>query len=96
MKKIFASNDISMVGLYKSILEANGIVCIVKNYFLTSGIGDLPANECVPELWIMEDNKLEEAKALLTTEKNTAWKCACGEDIAGQFAQCWKCGKLRT
>jgi len=96
MKKIFTSTDISLVGFYKTILEANGITCIIKNYFLTSGIGDLPANECVPELWIMDDTKLEAAKALLTTKKDTPWQCECGEKIAGQFFQCWKCGKLRT
>lgn len=95
MKKIFTSQNIALVNFYKEILEKNGIDAIVKNYYLTSGVGDLPPNECIPELWIMNDDKYDEAKVLLTTEKGTAWKCTCGEKIDGQFAQCWKCGKVR-
>lgn len=95
MKKIFMSSDITLVSLYKTMLEDNGIAAVIKNYYLTSGIGDLPANECVPELWVLDDEKIEEAKALLTTEKNNSWQCDCGEKIEGQFLECWKCGKLK-
>src|SRR5579871_1447770 len=95
MKKIFTSQDIVLVSFFKTILENNGIPAIVKNYYLTSGAGDIPPNECVPELWILDDNKIEEARALLTAEKDSPWQCECGEKLGGQFAQCWKCGKLR-
>ncbi len=95
MKKIFASQNITLIGFYKALLEDNGIAAIVKNYYLTSGVGDLPPNECVPELWIIEDDKWEEAKELLKTDNSTSWQCACGEKMSGQFAQCWKCGRVR-
>ena len=96
MKKVYASPNIAIVNLYKEILEQNGIETLMKNYYLTSGVGDLPPNECVPELWIMDDEQYENAKSLLTTNKGPAWQCECGEKIEGQFAQCWKCGQQRT
>ena len=95
MKKILSSQDIALIGLYKNLLEDNGIPTIIKNYYLTSGTGDIPPNECIPELWILEDDKLESALQLLTVEKSSSWKCECGENISGQFHQCWKCGKMR-
>lgn len=95
MKKIFSSQNVSLVNFYKEILEINGIASIVKNYYLTSGIGDLPPNEVVPELWILDDQQYKQAKALLSAEKGPPWQCLCGEKIEGQFEQCWKCGHLR-
>lgn len=95
MKKVFASSDVSLVSLYQAMLEDNDIPTIIKNYYLTSGVGDLPANECVPELWIIQDEQLDEARNLLSVEKSNSWVCKCGEKITGQFAQCWKCGNLR-
>jgi len=95
MKKIFSSQDVALVGFYKNLLENNNIETIIKNYYLTGGIGDLPANECVPELWVLDDDKAEAATALLQVEKHSSWQCSCGEKLGGQFAECWKCGKMR-
>jgi|SRR5579883_1025777 hypothetical protein len=95
MKKIFTSQDITLVNFYKSILEDNGIHAVVKNYYLTSGAGDIPANECIPELWIINDEKLDEARELLSAGQAAPWQCECGERIGGQFVQCWKCARLR-
>lgn len=95
MIKIFSSSDVVLVSFYKSILDNNKIDCVIKNYYLTGGVGDLPANEVVPELWILDDNKLDEANALLVAMRETPWQCQCGEKLPGQFAQCWKCGRLR-
>ncbi|RDI43377.1 putative signal transducing protein [Aquicella lusitana] len=95
MKKVFTSSNITLVSFYKTLLEDNGIAVIVKNYYLTGGVGDIPPNECVPELWVIDDDLLDEAMAILSTQKQTPWVCACGEKHGGQFVQCWKCGKIR-
>lgn len=96
MKKIFTTQDITLLNFYKSILEDNGIPVIIKNYYLMSGSGDIPPNECVPELWILDDKRVDDAKRLLTVEKEEPWQCQCGEKISGQFMQCWKCGRLKN
>lgn len=95
MKKMVASNNVALIGFYKTLLEDNGIETIIKNYYLTSGTGDLPPQDVVPELWIIDDEKLSAAKALLRVEKGEPWVSQCGEKIDGQFGQCWKCGDLR-
>lgn len=95
MKKILSSPNITVVNFYKELLASNAIETVIKNYYLSAGIGDLPANEVVPELWVINDDQYEQAKALLKSEKGPAWQCECGEKIEGQFEQCWKCGKTR-
>lgn len=95
MKKILTSQDIALVGFYKNILEDNGINAVVKNYYLTSGMGDIPPYDTIPELWILDEDKEEMAKSLLADVKNPPWTCKCGEMIDGQFEQCWKCGNNR-
>lgn len=95
MKKLFASSDVSLISFYKALLDENGISSIVKNYYLTSGSGDIPPNEVVPELWIIDDDKVEEAKAIILPEKGVPWQCDCGEKISGEFSQCWKCGRMQ-
>lgn len=95
MKKIFSSQDVTLVSLHQSILETNGIRTFLKNYYLTGGIGDIPANAVLPELWIYDDEQYDLANSLLTKPIESPWTCRCGERIAGQFAQCWKCGTVR-
>lgn len=96
MKKILSSADITLLCFYKNLLDDSDIPAFIKNYYLLSGAGDIPPNECVPELWILNDDNLQKAKSLLITPLDSAWQCLCGEKISGQFAQCWKCGKIRS
>lgn len=95
MKKLITSFDITILSFYQSLLKDNKIETILKNYYLSGGVGDLPANEIVPELWIIDDEQYEAALNLLKEQKHPTWKCVCGEKIGGTFSQCWKCGKLK-
>ena len=84
-----------------SLLEANGIDCHLRNMNLTGGIGELPVNECWPEVWVNNDNDYALANQLIETALSIAdihedWKCKCGELIEGQFDICWSCGFNRT
>ncbi|VVC75632.1 hypothetical protein AQUSIP_09220 [Aquicella siphonis] len=95
MEKIFSSQDITLVSFYQAMLEDNGIASIIKNYYLSGGVGDLPANACVPELWVLDDNQAQAARELLRGKTGAPWQCDCGEQMAAQFSQCWKCGRVR-
>ncbi len=64
---------------------------------LTGGIGELPINECWPEVWVNDESDFNSAERLINTalspaEQNTKWHCQCGESIEGQFEICWSCG----
>lgn len=102
MITVYSAPNITLVSIFRSILERHGIKCRVKNEFISAGIGDIPPIECWPQLCV-EEQDLSEAKRLVAealapdSEAGGSWACeACGEEIEGQFTACWKCGKSRT
>ncbi|MEQ8290485.1 MAG: DUF2007 domain-containing protein [Gammaproteobacteria bacterium] len=100
MKKVYECDDAMLAGHVLSLLQGNAIACHVRNLSLTSGIGELPINECWPEVWVndardeMTARQLIEA-ALSEVQPGTDWHCQCGEFIQGQFGTCWSCGSDR-
>ena len=91
-----------MVGLVKGILENDGIDCLLKNQILSSGIGELPLNECWPEVWITNDGDYDKATEIVNnflaadSGEEKSWRCRCGEQLEGQFDICWRCGRERS
>ena len=104
MKKLcgFALNERAQAGLLKELLEREGINCLLRNDQLSSALGEIPFLECLPELWVVDDDVYPRAKQLLENwlsgegEIAEQWTCAhCGEEHDGQFGSCWKCGTDR-
>ncbi len=103
MKKLhtFTLADRAQASLLKELLEGEGVKCILRNEQLFAALGEIPFLECLPELWVVDDEVWPRARLLLDNwlkdEKNlAAWRCtACGEQLEGQFGACWKCGKNR-
>jgi hypothetical protein len=102
MKTVYSASNITLVSLYKDILEAHGIECLIRNELLTGSGCQLLAIECWPELCVgdedfAEASRLIEAALSREAESNKAWKCtSCGEEMEGQFTECWKCGQSRS
>lgn len=102
MKKLFTAQDPLMISHLKNVLENQGIECVIKNTYLAGTVGELPPIECWPELWVVDDaaysgaeEVLEKALAPLGSVKKP-WKCTqCGEEVEGQFTECWNCGNAR-
>ena len=102
MKKLYTTQNPLMISHLKNILETGGIGCVVKNSYLASAMGEIPPIECWPELWVLEDERYQEAQAVLKQTLAPVmgvkgpWKCKnCGEMIEGQFSECWNCGARR-
>ena len=101
MKKVYSSVNWVMNGYIHSLLEKQGISCIVRNQYLSGALGELPVTECWPEIWVNDDADAELAIEIidsLTSEPaNTrgSWHCNCGEWIEGQFLCCWNCNTDR-
>ena len=68
----------------------------VQRQYASSIAGEVPPDQTLPELWVMDDHQLERARALLHELRNPQprrWVCAgCGELVEGPFEQCWNCG----
>lgn len=99
MKRLHCAMDPLMIGHLKNVMAAAGIKCVTKKMDLISAAGQLPPTECWPELWVVDDDKLASAKAILKktlaplTAVKQSWVCQnCGERLEGQFTECWNCG----
>jgi hypothetical protein len=104
MIKVFEDFDIALVGHYQSVLESNDIATFMKNQFGTSGAGELPFVEVIPQLWVLNDTDIDRAKALIKELYNpengvqaTQWQCPeCGTPQEPAFTHCWKCSTARS
>src|SRR5574341_200368 len=99
MKMLYTAQVPLMIDHLKNILESGGIECVGRNAYLGAAMGEIPPIECWPELWVVDDERYEEAKAVLKGALSPVvglekpWKCKhCGETIEGQFSECWNCG----
>lgn len=103
MLKVFEDFDITLVGHYQSVLESNGIPTYIKNQFGTSGAGELPFIEVIPQLWVLNEADSSRALALIKElhgpqngEAATPWQCPeCNIPQEAVFTHCWNCSKAR-
>ena len=79
MKLLYTNENRIMVMNVKNVLNNNGFEVILNNEFASSASGGLAPFDTWPEVWLLKDNDLEEAKkiiALINTELSpVTWKC---------------------
>jgi hypothetical protein len=102
MERIYVADDPIFIGYLKSLLEAAAIDCMVRNELLIGASGELPPNECWPELWVLHETDAAAAHAIVKNVlevpavDGNAWICShCAESCEPQFGACWRCGSLR-
>ena len=97
MKNVFTSYNQTAVYHAQNLLQAEGIRAQVRNTILSSAMGELPPAECEAQLWVDAADawRAEEILAAQTVS-GPEWRCACGEQLAPQFTQCWRCGAYRS
>ncbi len=78
------------------MLEHAGFEVSVQRAYAGSIAGEIPPDQALPEVWIHDDERVDEARALLAQLQRPAWRhwvCRnCHERIEGPFEQCWQCG----
>lgn len=97
VKHLYTSSNLLIVGQLAEVLKRHNINHVVRNLYLSGGVGELPPTAIWPELWV-DDEHYERARRLidelLSADDSSApaWVCSgCGEQVEGQFAICWKC-----
>ena len=84
----------------KDVLEEKGILCLIKNQFAFGAMGEIPPQDCIPELWLVDESWAPRAERILAElderPQQDAWHCRqCGELNEAQFAICWNCQDSR-
>lgn len=102
MKMLLSHLDYTRVGHFQAILEDAGIRCFIKNANASAVMGEVPYLEVWPELWVVNDEEFEPAKAVLSEYETAlqspipAWRCpACDSPVDRGFGECWNCGAAR-
>ncbi len=95
MRRLARAPNIAIATLWVDALQQAGVAASMQRYFLSSVAGELPPDQCLPEVWIADDADEARAKALLDALQNRPqrrWLCECGETVEGGFDACWNCG----
>ena len=76
---------------------------MLRNHYLGGAAGELPLNECWPEIWVLNDEDLNTARRIVDAQVHAndgpgpGWRCSrCGEALEPQFFECWNCGERRA
>ena len=96
MRRLRQAPNIAIAALWVDLLQEAGIAASVQRQFLGSVAGELPPDQCLPEIWITHDQQHGAAKTLLDallSLPQRRWRCACGELVEGGFESCWNCGR---
>jgi hypothetical protein len=100
MRKVYSSLNRLLVHHAKNLLEAEGVHCLVLNENMAGAMGEVSFLDCEVQLWVREERDAARAERILAAGSTTApagpaWRCTCGEELDGQFTQCWNCGAAR-
>ena len=94
MLRLTQAPNLAMATLWADALAVEGIASSVQRQYLVGVAGELPPDQCLPEVWIHHATQEAAARKLLYDLQNVPqhrWQCGCGELIEGGFEQCWSC-----
>ncbi len=98
MRRLAQAPNLAIATLWADALRAEGIDIRLQREYLAAAAGELPPDQCLPEIWVADDDQLARAEQLLAALRQPPqrrWHCAsCGELIEGGFEQCWRCGRM--
>ena len=100
MKRLIAAPNLALATLWADQLSSAGIEASVQRAWAGSIAGEIPVDQALPEVWVMDEARHAEALELLHELRNAPWRrwaCrGCGEIVEGPFEQCWNCGAARA
>lgn len=102
MQRLYQARDRIEAQWLLDRLSEQGIAATLLGDYLAGAAGELPL-DIYPTLWVIEDQALPRAQAVLArflaeaaAEAGPAWCCpGCGETVEGAFELCWHCATPR-
>jgi len=99
MKRLVQAPNTALAHLWTAQLRAAGFDVSVQREFAGGIAGEIPVDQALPEIWIMNEDRYTSARQVLADLQNLPhrrWHCpGCGELVEGPFDQCWNCGADR-
>ena len=99
MKRLIPAPNLVLATLWADQLCAAGIEANVQRAWAGSIAGEIPPDQALPEVWVLDESRHAEALALLDELRNPPWVhwvCRqCLEHVDGPFEVCWNCGARR-
>lgn len=95
MQRLTQAPNLAIATLWADALITEGIAASVQRQYLVGVAGELPPDQCLPEVWIAHPEQQARACELLYDLQHIPqrrWRCVCGEMVEGGFEQCWRCG----
>jgi uncharacterized protein YlaI len=96
MKRLVQAPNVALATLWADLLCQAGVPASVQRAYASSIAGEIPPDQALPEVWVLDDDQLDAARTLLDRLRHLPhrhWLChACGETVDGPFEQCWNCG----
>lgn len=98
MKRLVQAPNLALATLWVDLLHAAGMAANVQRAYASGIAGQIPPDQALPEVWVMDAADHERARALLheaTHRPHRHWCCrACAAQVEGPFEQCWNCGAM--
>lgn len=98
MKRLTQAPNVAIASLWADLLNQAGMAASVQRFFAGGIAGEIPVDQALPEVWVLDDDQLEPARRLLDDLRRSPqrrWVCrACQELVEGPFEQCWNCGAV--
>jgi hypothetical protein len=99
MKRLEQAPNVALATLWVDLLRQGGIAASVQRAYASGIAGEIPPDQALPEVWVLDDDDHARAAALLHALRHLPhrhWQCPdCGETVDGPFEECWNCGATR-
>jgi hypothetical protein len=102
MIKLMRAPNLMIAQHWINLLEQARIGCELHNRYLQGALGEIPADQCGPEIWLEDERDSALAQRLIGAGTAGAeangpwWTCNhCQEWLEPQFTICWQCGAAR-
>ena len=99
MKRLLQAANLALATLWADQLVDAGIAANVQRAYTSGIVGEIPPDQSLPEIWVLDADDHTRAGELLHALRNRPhrhWLClACGEAVDGPFEQCWNCGAMQ-
>jgi len=96
MKRLAQAPNLAIATLWADVLNSAGFAVTVQRAYASSIAGEIPPDQALPELWLVDEAQWVDARRLLHELQHPPqrrWACrGCGELIDGPFDHCWSCG----